>query len=102
MKDNHYESKDYQLISKAYQVGLSYLSSRDKRAFTYILHNLYDAIYTYDPSFALKMYNNMKEFQIHFLDDDVEIYDKAKKKYEDLFYEFFQNMLVDINEHHGL
>lgn len=102
MRDNHYEARDYTFLKSLSDKGESLLKAHHSGAFRYILHNVYDAIYHFDASFALKLYNNMKEYEIHLVDDnDESIYDKALSRYQSLMDEYFQNVIVDINEHHG-
>ena len=103
MRDNHYELKDYTYIKNMSDHALSLLKDGKGSAFKYILHNLYDGIYHFDASFALKLYNNIKQFQIKYEDVDKEdIFPAVIKRFNEIMDEYFQNVLVDINEHHGL
>ena len=101
MKDKHYELKDYTIIKEKVDYAYSLLVNEDKDAFIYITHNLYDLLNEYNPDFAIKVYNNFKQLQIKFEDDDENVFELAKEKYSRLFDEYLNNIIVDINEHHG-
>ena len=95
MKNNHYEGKDYQYLKSITDKGESLLKAHSGDALNYILHNVREAICRFDPSFGNKLYNNMKQFEAQ------SDYIKALKCYQELMDEYFQGVIVDINEHHG-
>ena len=103
MKNNHYEYKDYELIERSIRKAESLLRSKNKDAFTYITHNLFDVINVFDSSFAIKVYNNFKQFQINLIDNgDEGVYEKAIIRFDELLSEYLHNIVVDLNEHHGV
>ena len=93
MKNNHYEYKDYEILKRYFDKSLSLLSSQREEAFIFILHDFYNLLCDYDPMFAGKIYGAIKECQ------NDKNFDVAIKKLHSLIDEYFQNIIVDINEH---
>ena len=95
MKDNRYEAKDYTYLRNLSDKGESLLKTHSGDAFNYILHNVREAICRFDPSFGNRLYSQMTQFEIK------SDYIKALKCYQELMDDYFQGVIVDINEHHG-
>ena len=49
MKNSHYEGKDYQYLKSITDKGESLLKTHSGDAFSYILHNVCNAICRFDP-----------------------------------------------------
>ncbi len=95
MRDNHYEASDYTILNELYLKGAKLLKSHHSEAFHYILHNFYSVLSRFNPRISEKLVIAIKQYECS---GD---YDKALKKYQELMDEYFQNVIVDINEHHG-
>ncbi len=95
MKNSHYEGKDYQYLKSITDKGESLLNTHSGDAFSYILHNVCNAICRFDPSFGNKLYSQMTQYGVQ------SDYIKVLKRYQELMDEYFQGVIVDINEHHG-
>jgi len=102
MKNCHYELKDYQELQINEKTAISMLKKHNDDGFEFILHNLYDQLRGFDPRLAERLYDEFKNYQIRFVDDDDEsVFEVAITRLNEMLKPLYHNMVVDLNEHNG-